>query len=55
MDFWTAISDVSAVITVGGAVWQAGKSLSKKNEKGVRAKFERFSPPTVALQKKLIG
>jgi len=27
MDFWSAISDVSAVITVGGAVWQAGKRV----------------------------
>jgi hypothetical protein len=31
MDFWTAISDVSAVFTVCGAVWQAGKTLFKKN------------------------
>jgi hypothetical protein len=31
MDFWTAIGDVSAVITVSGAAWQTGKILFKKN------------------------
>ena len=53
MDFWSAINDVSAVITVGGLVWQAGKNLFKKNDKRVRAKFEGILPPTPSLQKKL--
>jgi len=44
MDFWTAIGDVSGVVTVSTFVWQAGKALFKKIHsvpRGMRNPFKK--------------